>query len=275
MRCFSDYYNGKMQSQKILLEKLESAGFEQNDKRILTTKAVGLPITVYLLLLREAIDRLENEQKQLIDDHRVIETVNTERVESDFELLIKDSSAEFRKNTQAWNLNSVWYQPETPMVSGCPVYEMTNVLVPKQNDGIDLRSIYETKSPDIEIYKSVIKIKPETEKQRPMIEVYKQVFNIVEYFYALSQRINSEVDLYNQKLKSTIQKGKISGEFESNCTRRGALIHEGNMALSIDPTNSVLYIQGKELIQTVNLGFEEAIQHIDLRYQEMLSKFPS
>lgn len=270
MRCYSDYYQGELTSQKRLLILLEKKKFENEGKRLLTTKSVGIPITIYFLLLKEAINVLIDEQKNMLNDHKVICEMNTDTVIADYSLSVKESFNENINCVNSWELNSVWFQPDSPMLSGCPVYETTDVLVPNLSNDIDLKDLFESSDDGIDIYKSVIKVEPSIKKQKPMINIYKHIFSSVEYFYSISQRIQSEVKNFNQIFGCSIAKPIINGDFNSFCTRRTDLIHKGNLSLNIKPENSRLFLNESELIPSLEKGLKEAIKAVDESYKHMI-----
>ncbi len=50
-RFYSNYHPGFLEIQSSLLKLLEENGYEHRSNRILTTKTLGVPVTIMLLLM--------------------------------------------------------------------------------------------------------------------------------------------------------------------------------------------------------------------------------
>ena len=89
-RCFCEYdHNQRLGSQLELLQRLEELGYEQPESRILTAR-YGVPLTAFLLLVRDSIHQLRRLDKDLESKRQVLGTLSLDEVIKECNLNVKD-----------------------------------------------------------------------------------------------------------------------------------------------------------------------------------------
>lgn len=271
-RYINEYMpNIDVSNQKKLLERLEMMGFEKNGKYILTKKQFGVPITAMLFIMNDAMkstfekqdDLKKNYSQKKLKNEDVIGTYVepkklSEKVDEDFK------AGEW---THVTGPNSNY--PVT--ISGTSAYSVTQYLYPPDELNDDLKNTFRSIRPNFIIHHRMIEIKQENAQKKSMIDIFKNAIIFMEFSYAISQRIETEVtkfnDLFDQNIKIAI-KGKI---FSDNCMRRKPIIHNGILSISIDHKSNTIQISKNNLCHVMELGFQEAYNWINKVYGIMLS----
>lgn len=273
-RCYCDYVQEEIPSQPLLLNRLERAGFEVSDRRVLTTKLLGVPMTIFLLVLREAIEAIEAEQTNLTTAHRVIGNVSHNDLVSRYRLALQQQFPGVQFPPASWEHSSPWAMG-TAALSGCTVYDQTHVYSPASAPPAPLDQILASPLQNVRIYKKVIRVDDEAPVQRPMIDLFKPTFTALEMSYAVQQRGEAEVTRFNTLLGATLVPEPLPAEFGANCARRGTLLHEGNLGIEIRPEDSLVLLGGTLLVEGLKTSLNQACRWVDAHYSAMLRHLDS
>ena len=127
-----------------------------------------------------------------------------------------------------------------------------------------------SENPQVIISKRVIQIIPQEELQPLlMINIFKYLTQFLEFSYALKQRINTEVEMFNEHFACNIDKPPTPSLFDSFCNKRGSLIHSGNLKLIIDPDTAILKLGEINCIDSINTVMDEVCFWINDIYSKM------
>ncbi len=269
-RCYSDYVPDKLPSQRLLLDKLEELGKEKGNSRILTTASVGVPVTIFLLVIREAIEALCKEQSELIASHYVIVGYSSSQVQEKFNLNINGMFPDIPQNTR-WELSTPWTTAKTPAVSGCHMIETVYLLKPNPSPDFPLNVALSSPLSGVTAYKNVLRIENPASEKRPLINVFKPTFICLESFYALNERLEAEINAFCKVTKVTMARLSVPSTFDAMCRRRGNLTHDGNLAIFIEPETSIIYLGDDNLVDSMKAALEEACVFSESIYSSMLN----
>lgn len=244
-RCYADYVEGVLLSQSVLLERLEAMGLEREDRRVLTTKRLGVPMTTMLLVCRDAVKAIEQEQAALSAAHVARETVETPGLLAQYGLEYQPGATEF--SPSGWQRSTPWVRGDLA-VSGCSVYQQTNVFTPSEAPPSPLTSIFRSRSPELTVYSSIIRVDAAQPEARPMITLFRPLFIALEAFYGIEQRLRYEAGRFVSVTATTFEARTPPDALHRWCNRRGPFLHEGNLSLELAPETSELFIGEEQLV---------------------------
>ncbi len=270
MRCLDDYLPGTLPGQPILLAKLEKCGLENGDTRILTTRRVGVPVTVYLLILHETLKSLAAEQARLRAREALFGTLSSEE-------LLKQIPIEPLQSKMDANL--IWEHRRgldssiTATASGCAVYKEANYYIPTVQVA-PINTIFRSRDPLVLVCKGHIAANDTGAPLVPMMPIFKMVFMAIEMCYSLEERLKAERDGFNRILKVQVPLPELSATLVRQCSRRGDLIHSGNLGLEIAPTTMMITLGGEPLVEAIQAAFRDICKLAEQLYTEMLKVLP-
>lgn len=260
----------RLKNQELLLEELIKLGFEIKGKYILTTSSIGIPITTMLIILKNTLKSIKDVQEVLLEisNNQPVFTISTDKLIADEGLSIVPGSQHI--SSQMWDKKSVWYLEPTPSLSGSVAAYQTTLYKPKASLG-DINSILFSTNQNVNIYKPVIHSLANKTNMKVLFELYKNIIIFLEFTYAFHERISSEIKQFNIKLAKSLTRLPLPTNFDQNCSRRGAFIHDGTFKLAINPENSLFLIGDKDVLQdSFQKTYDEAILWADQIYGEML-----
>lgn len=265
-KYFINYTPDVLASQKKLLLFLEENGFEVNGRRILTEKALGVPVTIMLLLMKDALGKINLIQLEL------------EKLKSDEQLLTSlELKEKYSCNVESsyhgnWTVydSSVIF-PEAVTASGSTQVWPARVMLPNEHYVGNLADVVTDTPKLIKIDDNSIIVKKDTHKSTNTIEILLEIFKFVEFSYAIGQRIIKERNTF-KKLTGLKIKKKPDGSMLSKVQMiRKGLIHDGSIQLEYSLLKSKFVHRGIEIEDVFRLAFNESIDVIDNLYIEMLA----
>jgi len=162
-KFFSDYDDQKRIPYQIkLYKKLENDKSKKSN--LLKETNFGIPITIYLLLMRDAMGIIQVECRAIHSKFKEIKKLNTQDILNCYAIQYKDPSFEVTAAGIDWNLNQTTYiEPNGTSISGSTMVNTTQVLVPTSKVIPD--NIFKSNTNIIKIHNTVIQIDlPEMEK---------------------------------------------------------------------------------------------------------------
>ncbi len=269
---FYDIPLKRLPNQIALLEKLESLGYEQKGKFILTTESIGIPVTSILLLLKEALEFIINEQHEFDKNEtdKIVANLSfTDLINEIPDLIIINSTnlpqSFYYEKQKVWDLNT------TPSISGSVVAYQSYIYVTPKPLGNNF-DVFNYNGSRVTIYKSIIHNHSDILNEKNMIQLYKNIIMFVELSYALQQRIIEEQRLFKNFTNNHIKKLQFGNNFKSVCGKRSGIIHGGSFKLKIVPETSKIVLSKDKDVVSVKFekSFHEVIEWTNNIYGEML-----
>lgn len=264
-----NYYVGDrpLDSQVELLSKLESLGYEKDNKRILTNKNFGVPITAILLLIREAKFEIENIQNEL-KSRKEKYMITDKELEDSWKI---DLGSSYSRNRE-WQIEKNYIFEENPSVSGSGCFVPIGKAFPEKSNNLYLPSYISSNNPEIKVCNHHIEKKEGD--PIPLIRIYKSAFQFHEFSYALKERVytkkgSNEISKFEGFFKTELKVPQLGKIFGGNISRRGSMIHGESIGFSTG-TDLSINIAGNKLTKVVKVGLKEALNWIDSVYKEML-----
>lgn len=266
-RFFESYHQGIIPTQAKLYDKLESLGYEVDGKRILSTRTVGVPITVMLLLMHDAYQNIVGQQKGMMSHKSqlgqettsqmvkntsltLIKSLSVDGNEVNFDMLRTTSEISMNSSGSTQNTAAVMYTPETELANPLTTYFASNDV-------------------DVLVSSQTILVPDKTAKPRPNIDFFRPLFSFIEFTYAVGERIEYEVKQFHQVHNFRVILPQRGSNFESMSARRTALTHEGNIRVKIDPADSSIKLGGQKMDQAMKETFDEVGTWVEKTYTSM------
>jgi hypothetical protein len=274
-RFFNTYdESDRLPNQITLYEKMISAGVG-NDvlNEILASKNVGVPMTIFLLLLKDSLVEIEKEQAKLSSLEVNKGNLSNIDLKSNYDIqLLKDLSRPANSwECDLWSLKQVPYHDFSPTISGSTVAYYSDVIIPDSMPDVPLGSLYGSDNPRVKFFPNVIQVKAETEPAPyPLISVFKHVAHFLEQSYAISERIDAEIQKFNHHFNVGLRRGMQPETFKAFCSKRTDYIHEGDLNVTIDPKTTLLKTGKRELVSSATIAVDEACTWINGIYGEMV-----
>jgi hypothetical protein len=249
---------------------LQNNGFEEKGKYVLTTENIGIPITSMLLLAKESLDFINNEQNSLLENesNRVVDRLTQERFYK--ETLFSPPAAGLNvPEGFFWSKERVWSIDYRPTVSGSVVAYQSYIYKP--SDAIqDLTTIWPTHNQNWVVYSGLVHSTLPL-RSKNLIQIYKHIILFSELSYAVEERVGSEREIFEGHFEVKLPRVEMGGDFISVCGKRGGIIHGASFKLNIDPKSSELVFgkEGDDVASKYNSSFDEMIAWVDANYAAM------
>jgi len=270
-RVFNHYDAKKrLPMQVTLLRKLEELGYETKNKYILTNKRLGVPITIMLLLMKEAVEHILEEQCKVEEVSRLISIKTTDELKKEFNVELISNDENNIKNA-SWEYKRCLYSNNEDIISGSSICSETNVFIPQESFNFPLEQVVKSSNSKIKIHKNVIQEIIEEPNSYSMIKLFKDIVLYLEFSYAVKERIKTEIESIKKLVSIEIDLPTNYKSFEKNCQRRGALIHGGILNVSINPSTARLCISKSDLVNSFEEGLNEACSWVNEVYSIMMS----
>lgn len=257
---------GRLASQRDLIEELERRSLEQGNRRILTAH-YGVPITVFLLLLRDAIQRLrdlDNHLRARKQSHGNVS--HTKAVEFYGLQAIAGCEATAIEGVD-WSHETVVGIDAAGPLSGVVVASEIDIL--SRPSDVPLKDLYKSSNPDTVVMSNVVKIGGGKSQDVPLVEHIKEVMLALEMFYAIQERIAVECDRFAEHFGIEKPQPRFPSDFAAQAQRRGSLIHEGELRLGVDSRECALTLKNKPVTDEFSGAFDGGIDAIELLYSRM------
>lgn len=271
---FFNYYDDakRLPNQIVLLNELINRNFEINDKRILTTPNFGVPVTSIILLMRDVHDELIKIQKNLHTEVKPLSAISTQELLNEYKLSLSTSAS--IDDTVKWERQQGHDIYPDQVISGSAIWCLCDNMYPNTSLKAPVNKLLTSNNPNVFIQRDSIKIKLEdssSTKLEPLIVLYKNLIAFFEFSYSLQERIkNAEIKSFAKHCGKRVDLPTQKPTFNANNHRRGDLIHENFMNISISFDNSIkLGVARKKLIDLVKDGFDEACEWANETYKRM------
>lgn len=270
-RHIAYYLPGKVVNQVKLTEELQNRGFYKESNGILTSKDGSIPVTIELLLIKDSLDFIKEEQKDLSSNFKV-ETVIS--LDDDIENQLDIFEPQY---TNAGIIDWQYYQTlksnSTNTISGSQMFISEKLYKPKTNQGYNLTEIYKSKNQNVTVFEDRITQINFNSFRKPTIGVYKYYLVFLDYCYALKERIEYELELFHETTTLTVNPPTMKSDFASICSMRENLIHKGGFNLSIYELSAEIVIKGnktKRLVEYFDSGLNQICEWVDECYGVMI-----
>ena len=179
-RFFNEYDELKRLTNQIeLYKELESRGYEKYDKRILTTRNLGVPITIMLLLIKEASKIIAAKQNELIKSVIHYNSITTNKIQTEYGLEILETNQSTIPTE--WEHTSSLYPSGDSYISGSTVSRRVENFIPKTQINILLSDIFKSSKKYMYIYRDYIQVVRMDEEKIPNINLFKSIAQLFEY----------------------------------------------------------------------------------------------
>lgn len=271
--AFYDEPHNRLVNQVLLMEKLFEKGMETSKDGILSAKDGNISTTIFLLFMRDNIEPIIKEQRDILNNFEILSEISTNQLISDYEIeIIPQGHIESGMESRKWEHKKTYMTDLEHSISGSINLQRADYFTPIPPYPEGLNEYFGSRNPNVNIYNECVLTVIEGEVPKPSIHIFRYCCLFFDSTYALMQRVLKEQRKFKTKTGREIRFPPPKGQFNLVCEKRGAIFHGGNLFLSIEPETSEICVTDKKkpVAQLVETAFSEALAWVDEVYGKML-----